>query len=51
MSRRKKNVGCLGTILTICFMPFALIFDSAMNYKPLNSKGRKISRKKKRKWF
>lgn len=58
MSRKNSGscVGsCLGTmiemIIMIPFLPFMLVLSCAKDYKPMNSKGRKISRAKTKKWF
>ncbi len=48
--RRKKNASCLGTIMALPIIPFAIVIDSAMHYKPTPIVGRKRGRKKK-KWF
>lgn len=49
--RRKKNASCLGTLITIPLLPFLFVISCAKDYKPHNSKGAKISRAKKKKWF
>lgn len=51
MARRKKSGSCLGALFTICLFPFILIFECAKDFKPMNSKGRKISNAKKKKWL
>lgn len=49
--RRKKNASCLGTLIAVPFLPFLFVISSAKDYKPHNSKGAKISRAKRKKWF
>lgn len=51
MARKKKKSSCLRTLIALPLIPFAIIVESAKDYKPMNSKGRKISRAKKKKWF
>ena len=47
MGRRKKKLGCLGTLMVLPIIPFAIIFDSALHYKPTPIVGG--DRRKKRK--
>ena len=52
MARRKKNdIGCLGTLIMIPFLPFLFVISCVKDYRPYNSKGAKISRANKKKWF
>ena len=51
MARRRKNVGCLWMMLSICFAIPKFFIDLALDYRPYNSTGAKISRAKKKKWF
>ncbi len=51
MARRKKNVGCLSALISLPLLPFAIILRYVKDYRPYNSKGAKISRAKKMKWF
>ena len=55
MSRRRKPKTVLGMILeiilTICFFPFILTIEVAKNYRPYNSKGARISRARRKRWF
>lgn len=48
--RRKKKLGCLGTLMVLPLIPFAIIFDSALHYKPTPIVGRSRGRKRKRGW-
>lgn len=55
MSRRRKPKTIMGMalsiILNICLLPITLTLEVAKNYRPYNSKGAKISRAKKKRWF
>lgn len=55
MARRKKNTSCLGACfelaIGLCLLPFTLIFACVKDFKPMNSKGRKISNKNKKRWL
>lgn len=55
MVKRKKQGSCLGTLLGAMIMiplfPVLLVISCAKDYNPMNSKGRKISRAKRKGWF
>lgn len=52
---KKNSFGCLGTVILfpimLPLMIFHFIFKEELSYKPMNSKGRKISQAKKKGWF
>lgn len=57
MAKRKGSCtgSCLGAMvelmITIFLFPFMLIAGCAKDYKPMNSRGRRISNSKKKKWI
>lgn len=51
MARRRKPKTILGMIISMLFAPIGLLFWIAGRYRPYNSKGAKISRSKKKRWF
>ena len=50
MARRRKNMGCLGMLISIPFLPLLMFLDYATHYKPTPIVGSKRGRRK-NKWF
>ena len=50
MARRKKNIGCLGTLIMIPFVSISMFVNYVTQYKPTPIVGGKRGRRKKRKW-
>ena len=51
MARKRKPKTLIGALLYLCLLPITFIIDYAIHFRPMNSKGAKISRAKKKKWF
>lgn len=51
MARRKKNIGCLGTLIMIPLLPLSMFIDYVIHYKPTPIMGSKRGRKKKWRWY